>query len=291
MNPTYRIRDWNKHFENNRTRELKELRFVILSNKQDGDGYTELLDHPNGAAHYGAWVAITQVASKGQHPAGGCGISAGCCECRGVLLRDGARPHDLVSLSRLTRIPAVVLEEAIPRLVDIGWIDSSQAEPPQVQPDSEQPQGGAAARPSRSRRGVRKSAASIEQNGMEQNGKEDARARAALVRELFDFWKSEMDHPQAQLTPERKKKIEERLGDSTPDEIRAAVRGCKASDFHMGREPGKPEVHDDIELICRHRGKLERFIAKASDNGSAELSPEARAARDIELARRAGYAV
>src|SRR5215204_7119419 len=100
---TYRIRDWGKHFENNRTRDLKALHFVILPNKHDGDGYTELLDHPNGAAHYGAWVAIVQVASRGSHLAGGCGNPAGCCECRGVMLRDGAKAHDPSSLARITR--------------------------------------------------------------------------------------------------------------------------------------------------------------------------------------------
>lgn len=87
--------------------------------------------------------------------------------------------------------------------------------------------------------------------------------KAALVSQVFEFWKSEMKHPKAQLTPDRKKKIEERLDDSTVEEIETAIRGCKASDFHMGREPGRPEVFDDIELICRKRSKLEFFIAKA----------------------------
>jgi len=133
MTPTYSIRDWSKHFENNRTRELKELRFVILPNKHDGDGYTELLDHPNGAAHYGAWVAIVQVASK--------------CEIRGTLSRDGAKPHDACSLSRLTRIPVSVFEEALPRLVGIGWVESDvptaaskHPETPTNQADSTKPQ-------------------------------------------------------------------------------------------------------------------------------------------------------
>jgi len=155
--PVYSIRDWSQHFENNRTRELKELRFVILPNRHDGDGYTELLNHPDGAAHYGAWVALIQVASRGQHPAGGCGNPAGCCECRGILLRDGARPHDAASLARITRIPESVFAEALERLANIGWIEVA---------------GGSA----QSRRGVRKDAvltrarANTEQNGMEGNG-------------------------------------------------------------------------------------------------------------------------
>ena len=105
----YRIVDWNEHFENNRTRGLKVLSWVPVPNKQDGDGYTELMDHKNGAAHFGCWHAILQVASK--------------CDPRGTLLRDGKRAHDLASLSRITRIPSVILKAAIERLLIIGWLE------------------------------------------------------------------------------------------------------------------------------------------------------------------------
>lgn len=105
----YRIAAWSDHFENNRTRELKSLDWVPIPNKHDGDGYTELLEHPNGAAHFGAWNAIVQVASK--------------CDPRGTLLRDGRKPHDSQSLARITRLPALVYDEALPRLVHIGWLE------------------------------------------------------------------------------------------------------------------------------------------------------------------------
>lgn len=105
-----RVRDWAKYFENNRTRELKSMTWVPFPNSHDGDGYTELLDHPNGAAHFGAWVSIVQVASK--------------CDVRGTLLRDGARPHDARSLARMTRFPLAIMEEAIQRLVEVvGWLE------------------------------------------------------------------------------------------------------------------------------------------------------------------------
>lgn len=109
-------------------------------------------------------------------------------------------------------------------------------------------------------------------------------SKAAFTREVFEFWKAELSHPKAQLTQDRKKKIEERLEDSTVDEIKAAICGCKRSDFHMGREPGKPTVFDDIELICRKRSKLEMFIALApKENGvrpKVVESAEAKAIRE-----------
>lgn len=107
----YAIRNWEKHFENNRTKELKHLAWVPMPNKMDGDGYTQLLNHKNGAAHFGAWCALVEVASR--------------CDPRGVLSRNGAIPHDPASLERITRILGSVWEQVLPRLVTIGWLISS----------------------------------------------------------------------------------------------------------------------------------------------------------------------
>lgn len=118
-----RIKDWDVHFENSVSRKRSSLRWVPIPNKHDGDGYTELVEgHPNGPAHYGAWVTITQVASK--------------CQPRGTLLRDNNQPHDPQSLARKTRMPASLLAEAIERLVDpeIGWLERIDIETQVVVP-------------------------------------------------------------------------------------------------------------------------------------------------------------
>lgn len=171
--PVYRIRDWSKHFENNRTRELKELRFVILPNKHDGDGYTELLDHANGAAHYGAWCSIVQVASK--------------CDPRGTLLRDSARPHDSGSLSRLTRIPKAVFDEALPRLVTVGWLAVEHVEadeqPQHNQQDGAIPQEGATSSAAQSRTPVPESAPELNRTEENRTGEEKKSKRADRPRD------------------------------------------------------------------------------------------------------------
>lgn len=87
----YRIRDWGTIYENNRTRELKSLAWVPVPNNHDGDGYTILVSQKDGAALFGAWVAVVQVASR--------------CDPRGTLLRRLGLPHDPISLSRITRLP------------------------------------------------------------------------------------------------------------------------------------------------------------------------------------------
>jgi hypothetical protein len=110
----YRIRHWNELFENNRSRGLKRMDWVPMPNRMDGDGYTELMDHANGTAHYGAWNAVVQIASR--------------CDVRGTLVRDDGRPHDFHSLSRISRIPAAIFEEAIPRFIQLGWLDVISSE-------------------------------------------------------------------------------------------------------------------------------------------------------------------
>ena len=106
-----RVKDWDSNFENNRTRDLKHMAWIPVSNKHDGDGYTCLVDHENGAAHLGVWIAILQVASK-------CGV-------RGTLLRDNGHPHAAGSISRLTRLPKALIDETIERLLshDIQWLE------------------------------------------------------------------------------------------------------------------------------------------------------------------------
>jgi hypothetical protein len=117
----YKIHKWNERYENNRTRDLKNLNWVPIPNKQDGDGYTLIMDRPNGAAIYGSWIAIIQIASRCDNPALSCGRD-------GTLLRDGGKPHDSDSLSRMSRIPSKIITEALDLLSspDVGWLEVSE---------------------------------------------------------------------------------------------------------------------------------------------------------------------
>ena len=111
-----RVRNWDANYENNRTRSLKQLNWVPIPNSLDGDGYTELVDHPNGAAHLGAWLAIVQIASR--------------CEVRGTLTRKNRQPHTAETLARISRIPVATFEEALPRLLSIGWLEATAGDAP-----------------------------------------------------------------------------------------------------------------------------------------------------------------
>lgn len=131
----YRIKDWEKLYENNRTKDLKNMQWLPIPNRHDGDGYTTLIDRPNGCALFGAWIAVLQVASRceprgtlvrdcGTNPAGPCGNPAGRCGEGRTLLRGGAEGHNSTSLSRMTRIPEKIIKEMLAVCVDeCKWLE------------------------------------------------------------------------------------------------------------------------------------------------------------------------
>ena len=112
---TLRIVRWSVQYEVAQSRRSpRSMSWFPMPNKLDGDGYTELVEHEDGAAHYGAWCAILCVASK--------------CKARGVLRRDNGAPHDSRSLSRITRLPEKTVSAALDRLIEIGWIERTHTD-------------------------------------------------------------------------------------------------------------------------------------------------------------------
>lgn len=126
----YAVARWDELYENHRTRGLKTFQGVLIPNRFDGDGYTQIFAREDGIAIYGAWVLILQVASR--------------CNPRGVLLRGpmiagsskianppdleglaARRAHDGGSLSRITRCPIEVMTTALDVLTEIGWLSVS----------------------------------------------------------------------------------------------------------------------------------------------------------------------
>lgn len=178
----YRVKDWNERYENNRTRDLKNMAWVPVPNSHDGDGYTALVCQPDGPALFGAWTVILQVASR-------CGNPALCCGGRGTLLRDTGIPHDASSIARMTRFPKDVIAKALEVLssAEIQWLTCEEmptkAQIPQEgagkpHPDAAKPQEGA----------PKPHPTDEEQKGMEQKGTEwkEREGGAAAPRARFE---------------------------------------------------------------------------------------------------------
>lgn len=62
----YQVKDWQKHFENNKSRERKACAYVCVPNKQHGLGFSRTMAEPDGAMIYGIWVLILGACSR-QH--------------------------------------------------------------------------------------------------------------------------------------------------------------------------------------------------------------------------------
>lgn len=115
----YRIKDWDAHFENYKSRGYDRCSFCCLPNKQDGLGYGRLLALPDGDALYGAFVAVVLMASKQKIPRQGYLTDTG--------LPDGypLNAHDIAIKTKFnaTRIQAM-LDAASNE--NIGWIETLQ---------------------------------------------------------------------------------------------------------------------------------------------------------------------
>ncbi len=116
--PVYRIRDWAELYESSDTKKIKgALRYVLLFNKQDGEGYRAIWEDPATApAVFSGWILLLEVASKANCPA-----------LRGWLVRNDGRPHTSRSLHLKTGAPAELFDTAIARLLDteVGWIEEA----------------------------------------------------------------------------------------------------------------------------------------------------------------------
>lgn len=106
----FRIIKWGELFENNRSRTVINLDWVSIPNRHDGENYTKIVTHQDGAEIFAAWVLLVQVASK--------------CNPRGLLVKDNGQPHTSESLSLKTRAPKLWFDKALEYLVkNTDWLE------------------------------------------------------------------------------------------------------------------------------------------------------------------------
>jgi hypothetical protein len=133
------------------------LEWVKVPNTFDTDGYAELTEHPNGAAHFGVWVALLKLASRSKR------------DDRGALQNSSGRPHDAKSIARRSRFPVDVISEAIERFVHIGWLEVKQIKGSPIVRHEVADDGGC-------------TRAGAERNGMERKGREAPSGHRARAR-------------------------------------------------------------------------------------------------------------
>ena len=90
---------------------MKDLAWVAIPNRHDGEGYSMIMAHPKAAEIFAAWILILQVASR--------------CQPRGSLVRDNGRPHTPQSLALKTRAKTEWFITAFEILTsdEIAWME------------------------------------------------------------------------------------------------------------------------------------------------------------------------
>lgn len=127
--PTYRIVDWDKHFENAKSRSIENLRWVPMPNSFDGDRISELVS-TGGAECYGAWCAFVLIASK--------------CTTRGTLVRKSRKSYTFAGLENVSGIAQNVYEKMLGIALDVGLVEvceSEQLEDTQVSQNRKEDKG------------------------------------------------------------------------------------------------------------------------------------------------------
>jgi hypothetical protein len=107
----YRIKNWQDIYEKNRTRELKNIKWIALPVNLSGDGYCRIMeDKKNGPIIFGCFISIIELAAN--------------CDPRGTLIRSTGEPHTFESIGRICRIETPHIEKTISFCVNIlKWIE------------------------------------------------------------------------------------------------------------------------------------------------------------------------
>jgi hypothetical protein len=83
---------------------------------------------------------------------------------------------------------------------------------------------------------------------------------AQEVKDVFDFWKTTLNHPRSNLDDKRKALIKKTLKSGySVDDLKSAINGCSNTPHNMG-DNDRGQRYDSIELILRDSGQIDRFM-------------------------------
>lgn len=89
------------------------------------------------------------------------------------------------------------------------------------------------------------------------------------VVEIFDYWKTVMNHTAAKLDAKREKAIGDalKIGYST-EQLKAAVMGCSVTPFNCG-ENDRNTRFDSVGIIFKSADQIDRFIESSINPGKS----------------------
>jgi hypothetical protein len=88
-------------------------------------------------------------------------------------------------------------------------------------------------------------------------------ADSKSITKIFEYWKTLMQHPQAQLDPKRKKLIANALSlGYSLEGLCEAIRGCSITPHNQGHND-RGQRYDGLHIILRDSDQIDRFIHNA----------------------------
>jgi hypothetical protein len=135
--PLYQIVDWDRNFENHKSRDTGRCGFVCVPNRHGGFGLSAVLSEPDGRAIYGLWALMVQYCSRHQKPR------------EGWLTHDGSRTGtrttaaEIALAFRCQRIVEVYRMLQVTSRGDVDWLKLVEGKPEYSQNREEEgiPQG------------------------------------------------------------------------------------------------------------------------------------------------------
>jgi len=259
MSYLYRIKDWDEHFENNRTREMKQMAWLPLPVKLSGAGYVALMEMKNGPAIFGVWIALLELASQSSR--------------RGELSRGNGAPLDEKLIANAIRMKEKLVREALSVLSGekIAWLEAVESTTCESLPAGclrEQPQEGAGYLRSRTH-DTHKTHEEV----------------SVGVQELQDSDKGPDEPPPPKTTPPTKSPIPKPpnpngLRRVTRDDLPAAVRDPLA-EVLRSFAPRLPDPESDAQLLRTIASELDRAGMRPEDLATI-LKPKREALRQAK---------
>jgi len=105
------------------------------------------------------------------------------------------------------------------------------------------------------------------------------------IKEIFEFWKTTLNHPRSNLDDKRKSLIKRHLksGYSVGD-LKHAITGCSQTPHNMG-DNDRGQVYDSLELILRTSDHIDRFMRNSLAPPMSRGKGEKRLNANIEAAK------
>lgn len=118
----------------------------------------------------------------------------------------------------------------------------------------------------------------VEPKGNSSSSSSSSSSIKDMSSDIFNHWKTVHNHPKAILGAELRKKIADRIAEGfSPEDLKLAIEGCKASAWHQGDNDRKKKF-DGLGLILRDADHVNNFISElgngaANGNGSTSHQP------------------